>query len=203
MNYFTETRKLLDNSILYYIITTGMDGNYSFINEHYAKEFSHISSNFVGQPYYITMHPDDMQTCVEVSQKCFENPDKLFPATIRKHDGKGGYVYTQWEYKAMFDEQNNPAGIFCLGYDITKYVAEGQELQSAQETNEKNLNIIEKITFQQSHLVRSPLTNIIGLTQNLDRASMDSNNRNICDMILDSAKQLDDVIRQIVTTART
>jgi len=203
MNYFSETRKLLDNSILYYIITTGMDGNYSFINEHYAKEFAHISSNFVGQPYHITMHPDDMQTCVEVSQKCFENPDKLFPATIRKHDGRGGYIYTQWEYKAMFDKNNDPAGIFCLGYDITKYVSEELELQSAQKKLEQNSNIIEKITFQQSHLVRSPLSNIIGLVQNLDKTSMDSNNRNICDMILESAKQLDDVIKSIVTTART
>ena len=27
----------------------------------------------------------------------------------------------------MFDDQKNPVGIFCLGYNITKYVAE--ELQ--------------------------------------------------------------------------
>lgn len=203
MNYFEETKKLLNNSVLFYLITTGMDGKYSYINGHYAKEFSHINNNFVGQPYHITMHPDDMNTCVEVSMKCFENPDKLFPATIRKHDGSGGYVYTQWEYKAMFDDQKNPTGIFCLGYNITKYVAEELELQIAQEQIEKNSATMEKIIFQQSHLIRAPLSNIIGLTGILDKTLLDSNTSNICDMILESSNQLDEVIRSIVNIART
>ncbi|MFV8466124.1 hypothetical protein [Flavobacterium sp. LB1P62] len=202
MNYFEESKKLLENSVLFYLITTGMDGNYSYINGHYAKEFSHIKSNFVGEPYYITMHPDDRNTCVEVSMKCFENPDKLFPATIRKHDGKGGYVYTQWEYKAMFDDQKNPMGIFCLGYNITKYVAEELELQIAQGQIEKNTDIIEKIVFQQSHLIRAPLSNIIGLTSILDTTLLDSNTSNICDMILESSNELDEVIRSIINIAR-
>ncbi|UPT71227.1 MAG: PAS domain-containing protein [Flavobacterium sp. JAD_PAG50586_2] len=112
MKHFEETKNLLNNSVLFYIIATGMDGNYSYVNENYSKKFIHINSDFVGQPYYITMHPDDGNTCIEVSAKCFGNPGRLFPATIRKHDGRGGYVYTQWEYKAMFDDQNNPAGLF-------------------------------------------------------------------------------------------
>lgn len=180
-----------------------MDGNYSYINKHYATEFSHIKSNFVGQPYHVTMHPDDTNTCLEVSTKCFENPGELFPATIRKHDGEGGYVYTQWEYKAMFDEEKKPAGVFCLGYNITKYVAEELQLKNANDENDKNSTIIENIIFQQSHLIRAPLSNIIGLTSILDKTFLDRNTSNICDMILESTKQLDEVIRSIVTTART
>lgn len=202
MKNFEETKELLENSILFYIIATGMDGTYSYVSENYAKKFSHINSNFVGQPYHITMHPEDVNTCIEVSTKCFENPNKLFPATIRKHDGKGGYIYTQWEYKAMFDNQKNPAGIFCLGYNITKYVGEQLQLQRAQEEIEKNSAIIEKIVFQQSHLIRAPLSNIIGLTGILDKTLLDSNTSNICDMISESANQLDEVIKSIVNIAR-
>ncbi|MFV5695861.1 histidine kinase dimerization/phospho-acceptor domain-containing protein [Flavobacterium sp. LB3P122] len=202
MDSFEETKKLLDNSVLFYIITASMDGTYSYINGHYAKQFSHINNNLVGQPCYITMHPDDINTCVEVSVKCFENPDKLFPATIRKHDGKGGYVYTQWEYKAMFDDQKNPTGVFCVGYNITKYVAEELELQIAHDQIEKNTDTIEKIVFQQSHLIRAPLSNIIGLTSILDTTLLDSNTKNICDMILESSNQLDEVIRSIINIAR-
>jgi len=202
MKHFEETKELLNSSILFYIITASMDGNYSYVNENYAKEFSHISNSFVGQPSYITMHPDDNNTCIEVSAKCFENPGKLFPATIRKHDGMGSYVYTQWEYKAMFDEQKNPAGIFCLGYNITKYVAEELQLKSAQEENNKNVVKIEKMIFQQSHLIRAPLSNIMGLTGILDKSVLDSSTSNICDMISESANQLDQVIKSIVNIAR-
>lgn len=202
MKNFEETKELLDNSTLFYIIATGMDGNYSYVSNSYAKEFSHISSNFVGQPYHITMHPDDMNSCIEVSTKCFENPNKLFPATIRKHYGEGGYIYTQWEYKAMFDDQKNPIGIFCLGYNITKYVGEQLMLQSAQEEIGKNSVAMEKIVFQQSHLMRAPLSNIIGLTATLDKTLMDINTSNICDMISESANQLDEVIKNIVNIVR-
>lgn len=200
---FEETKRLFNDSTLFYIITVDMDGKYLYINKHYAKQFSHVDNNLVGKPYFITMHTDDMNTCIEVSTKCFENPTKLFPATIRKHDGAGGYVYTQWEYKAMFDDKKEPAGIFCLGYNITKYVGEELQLQKANEKIEKNRNTLENIIFQQSHLVRAPLSNIIGLISILDNTILDSNSSNICDMILESSHQLDEIIRSIDATART
>lgn len=201
MNSFEQTKTLLDKSVLFYAIITIMDGTYSYVNQHYAKNFSHIKNNLIGQPYHITMHPDDKNTCIEVSTKCFENPGQLFPATIRKHDGKGGYVYTQWEYKAIFDDQKNPVGVFCLGYNISKYVAEELELQNVQEENEKKSAIIKKIIFQQSHLIRAPLSNIIGLSNIIDKTLLDSNTSNIFDMILESSNKLDEVIKEIVKTA--
>ena len=203
MNSFEQTKTLLDKSVLFYAIISIMDGTYSYVNQHYAKNFSHIKNNLIGQPYHITMHPDDKNTCIEVSTKCFENPGQLFPATIRKHDGKGGYVYTQWEYKAIFDDQKNPVGVFCLGYNISKYVAEELELQNVQEENEKKSAIIKKIIFQQSHLIRAPLSNIIGLSNIIDKTLLDSNTSNIFDMILESSNKLDEVIKEIVKTATT
>ncbi|MEO8253460.1 MAG: hypothetical protein ABI554_03655 [Flavobacterium sp.] len=202
MVHFEDTKKMLNNSTLFYIITTNMEGNYSYINEHYASEFSHISNNFVGEPYHITMHLDDMKTCEEVSAKCFENSDVMFPATIRKIDGKGGYIYTQWEYRAMYDDENNKVGIFCLGYNITKYISEELELLNANKEILKKDGIIDTITFQQSHLIRSPLSNIIGLVSIIDKTLLDVNNSNICDMILESSNQLDEVVKSIVSNAR-
>ncbi|MCC9169028.1 hypothetical protein [Pontibacter harenae] len=110
--YFEETKKLVENSTFFYIITTNMEGKYTYVNGHYKQAFEEIHGPVVGQPYQITMHPDDTKVCEEVSIKCFANPDQVYPATIRKHDGKGGYVITQWEYKAMFNQNNEPAGVF-------------------------------------------------------------------------------------------
>jgi K+-sensing histidine kinase KdpD len=201
MKNLEETKKLLDKSVLFYIVSVDMDSKYSYINGHYEREFSHIKKELTGQPCFVTMHPDDMNTCVAVSTKCFENPGQLFPATIRKHDGKGGYVYTQWEYKAMFDEQNNPVGIFCLGYNISKYVAEASLLLTAKEEIEVNALKMKQIIFEQSHLIRAPLSNIIGLCSILDKSLLDANTSNICDMIVESSKHLDEVIHSVVDLA--
>ncbi|WP_299758002.1 PAS domain-containing protein [uncultured Pontibacter sp.] len=186
---FEETKKLLKHSTFYYIISTSMEGKYTYVNNCYNKAFEHIHGSVMGQSYEITMHPDDTKVCAEVAAKCFENPDSTFPATIRKHNGKGGYVITQWEYKAMFDAQGNPAGIFCLGYDITAYTAHHQELQNAK-------SLLKEISFYQSHIIRRPLANIMGLTKVLERMDLDQNLRNICEMLLESSHQLDAVIRE-------
>jgi PAS domain S-box-containing protein len=203
MKHFEAIKELLANSSQFYIVTTYLDGNYSYVNQNYAKTFSHVTKNLIGQPAQITMHPDDLNICIEVGAKCFANPDKLFPATIRKHDGNGSYIYTQWEYKAMFDAQNNPTGIFFLGYNITKFVAEELQLQTARVEIVKNFEKIEKIIFQQAHLIRAPLSNIIGLTAVLDKTVLNDDVRNICDMISESAIQLDEVIKNIINIGRS
>lgn len=197
MNHFEETRKLLEHSQFYYIIATAMDGTYSYINSNYRNKFAWLQADLVGQPYYITMHEDDRQTCAEVAAKCFANPESLFPAMIRKHDGRGGYVFTQWEYKALFDEHNNPAGVFCLGYDITTFELDKLLLRQAETDSERKSVTLQKIAFQQSHMVRTPLCNIMGLAAVLEKSDGDNNVSTLCKMIVESAKKLDDVIRDV------
>ncbi len=196
MKQYQETRTLLENSNFFYIIVTGMDGNYTYVNSYYEKKFpQHFP--LIGKPYNITMHPDDMQTCVEVAAKCFADPDKSFPATIRKHDGKGGYVFTQWEYRAIFEEDGSQAGIFCVGFDITSYELEKQ-LRRERETEigEKKRQLNE-IAFKQSHHVRAPLSNILGLALVLSQSTADHNITELCKLILESAHKLDDVVKEI------
>lgn len=185
-----------------------MEGNYTYVNENYVKTFSKIHGEMLGRPYQITMHPDDTRICEEVAAKCFNNPDKLFPATIRKHDGHGGYVITQWEYKAMFFDDGTPEGIFCLGYDITKFVQERnqlaislKDLEEAQYVLEKKELVLNQIMFEQSHIIRRPVANILGLIHVLKKMELDHNLQNIIDMLYTSTEELDEVIKGIVTKA--
>ena len=193
---FEETKALLNDSNFYYIISTNMNGRYSYINNHYRNTFGPIYGPIVGEPYQMTMHPDDTKVCEEVAAKCFANPDKIYPATIRKHDGKGGYIITQWEYKAIFDNNMEPAGIFCLGHDITQFVQQYEQLTDAQSEIDKKNGIIKEIAFNQAHLVRSPLANILGLTMVLEKMELDQNLKNICSMLIESSRKLDEVIKE-------
>jgi len=198
MQKFKDTIRLLEDSHFYYIIIAGMDGKYQYVNKNYAGAFSHISNDILGEPYFLTMHPDDCKVCEEVSRQCFRFPDKSFPATIRKHDGKGGYIVTQWEYSAIFDENGAPSGVFCMGYDITETVVANEELEVAKNEIEEKNNLLEQIVWAQSHVLRRPLANIIGLVNILNKMEIDQNLRNICDMLIQSSEQLDEAIHDIV-----
>lgn len=198
----TSTIELLQDSKFYYIICTDNDGLYSYVNSRYSESFCFIADELVGKPYYITMHPEDRAICEEVGAKCYQNPGKLFPAIIRKHDGKGDYVVTQWEFTLM-EKDGQPTGIFCLGYDITEYVRvynKNEELNHDLNLKEQIMN---DIAFKQSHLVRSPLTNIMGLVSILKDLDLGPNAQSVIKMLAASADRLDEVIKAIIDKTDT
>ncbi|TDH28530.1 hypothetical protein EXU57_00160 [Segetibacter sp. 3557_3] len=201
MKLFEAAFSLFDKSQFFYLIATSMNGTYSYINSHYAKAFENVHPNFVGQPYNIMIPPEDSHICEDTAAKCFSDPDTFFPATLRKHDGNGGFITTQWEYKAMRNDEGVFTGIFCLGYDITQLVISQQELQIATTDIGKKKEVLRQIAYDQSHKVRLPLANILGLCDILQQLSMDANAANIVNMLRASAVQLDEMIRETVKSS--
>ena len=201
MNHFKETRGLLQNSSYYYTISIGMDNRYTYVSPNYDLNFGFIESSLLGKPFYITLHPDDIKICQQVGMQCFEKPGELLPATLRKHDGKGGFVFTQWELTAIFDENNNPEGIFCVGYNITEHVDTRTKLQNAEATIHDREDQLTEIGFIQSHVVRKPLANIVGLVSILRTTDANTDLDYITKLLLNSAEELDKVIKDI--TAKT
>lgn len=190
-----ETKRLLNDSTFYYIIQTNMEGRYVYINNHYRNVFGPIHGQIVGEHYLKTIHPDDKNVCEEISVKCFTHPDQVFPATIRKHDGNGGYIITQWEYKALFDENNEPAGVFCLGFNVTEHITHSEKLKDTQSRLAHKDVLLRELFFTQSHVIRKPLANIMGLASILSKMELDQNMQNICSMLLESCNELDEVIK--------
>ena len=197
MDKFEETKKLLDKSNTYYLIAVGMDSNFTYVNKRYQRVFENTHHNLVGQHYSITMHPEDLDICRSVSELAFKNPGAVFPATIRKHDGKGGYVITQWEYKAIFDANYQPAGMFCMGHDITAFMQNSLELKDTKATLDQAKLTLAQINYIQSHGVRKPIANIMGLSQILESMDLEPGLRNVIHMMNESAKELDQVIRNM------
>lgn len=197
MDQFEETKKLLNNSTIYYLISVDMNSNYAYLNNRYKQAFHGIHGNLVGQHYSKTIHPEDLHICHSVSMQCFRNPDEVFPAIIRKIDGKGGYIFTQWEYKAMFDDNNNPSGVFCIGNDITEFMNTSLTLQETTASLNVAKVTLDEIAYIQSHVVRKPIANILGLSMVLENMDADDAIKSITAMITDSAKELDEVIKSV------
>lgn len=183
MTQFEEVKALLGNSVTYYLIAVDMNSNYSYLNQRYQDAFTSIHGNLIGKNYAVTMHPDDQQTCKIVSQMAFSYPESVFPATLRKHDGKGGYIITRWEYKAMFNEMQEPSGIFCIGHDITELMQTTGKLNQVKDIH--------------SHLIRKHSANLLGLGKIIQESHDLTDVQDVAKMIVDSANELDIVIRKI------
>lgn len=197
MDDFQQIKDLLADSSFFYTIAVGINSRYTYVSNNYNRNFDQSNGSLLGKEFSVTLHPDDIRICAEVGAKCFEQPGKLFPATLRKHNGRGGFVVTQWEIRAYYDSANQPAGIFCIGYNITEYVDTQIKLEDAtQEIDVKNEKLSE-IGFIQSHVVRKPLANIMGLASVLDPMDMNENHRAVVEKLIASAKELDMMIKEI------
>lgn len=195
---FRETNALLANSSFFYTIAIGMDSRYSYVSDNYSRNFDRLKESLLGKHFSVTLHPEDIVICEEAGRRCFENPGSLVAATLRKHDGKGGFVVTQWEMQAMFNKHQEPDGIFCIGYNITEYVDTRARLASANDEIESKTMKLNDIGFIQSHVVRKPLANIIGLSDLLSTMEVSPNVRQVQELLFSSARELDNVIKEII-----
>lgn len=88
--------------------------------------------------------------------------------------------------------------------DRKKYEAELLKRKTlAEEERQKKEDALDEVAFYQSHLVRAPLANILGLVEILEHGRNDQDIRSIIALLKESTGQLDDVIKKIVNKART
>jgi len=108
----------LVSSKTYSLVVTDLEGKYIYVNDLFKERFSHLETNFVGDPVSVAIHPDDLEKCNEVVKQCFLHPNKVFPINIRKPSNfQNGYYSALWEFSLFKDAQQNPKGILCVGYE--------------------------------------------------------------------------------------
>ena len=75
-----------------------------------------------------------------------------------------------WYYVRLFPITNDSKeilGVLMALYDITERKNAEQDLKSAYERIQSHINSIKNMAWKQSHLIRSPLANLKGLTSML------------------------------------
>lgn len=132
------------NSETYSLVITDLEGRYIFVNDIFKDRFSFICENFIGQPSFITIYPEDHQVYLKAVEQCFANPDKVVKVNLRKPDTNASdFYWTQWEFSVFKDQHKKPIGILCLGHDITETEKASRQ---AKEFAQKVDTIIEGIT---------------------------------------------------------
>ena len=190
MKNFQQINHFLQDSSFFYTIAIGMNSLYSYVSNNYDRNFEFTNGTLLGKHFSVTLHPDDIAICERVGFECFSKPGELLPATLRKLDGQGGFVTTQWEMQAFFDDLGQPEGIYCVGYNITEFVDTRSRLHLAH-------NQLDDIGFIQSHVVRKPLANIISLTDLIQQEVSDKYINELCSMLIKSSVELDEAIKDI------
>jgi len=192
MKLNSDTLAFLENANDFYVLCTNMQGRYSHVSKTFQDRFGTLYGDLLGQEYQITLHPDDIGICEQAGHQCLHNPGQWVPCTVRKHNGDNGYVTTDWEFIGNFDENGKPEGVLCIGYDVTKMKLD----------IEKKDGLLDKIAVSQSHGVRRPLANILGLIELLKQYDFSVQAQEIIDLLHSNSIELDNEIKNTVNTIR-
>jgi PAS domain S-box-containing protein len=133
------------NSTMYAVIIVDLEGRYLFVNDIFKQKFIfNQSADLIGTLFSHTVHPEDVEKCNQAALECITNPGKPVKVSLRKQyiDDKAYYT-TLWEFSLLSDENQNPLGIFCLGYD---YTPTEKAVQKALEFERITDLIIERVT---------------------------------------------------------
>jgi len=140
------------------------------------------------------IHPEDLEY---VTQELYRSDTTARNINIHyriiRRDGavRNIFCYRQIE----FDRSGKPVGAFVVAHDITDEMANMTEIKRQ---NEKLRNI----AWTQSHKVRAPLANILGLCQLLRETAGTDDYEKVVAGLMASAERLDGVIAEIVTNTR-
>jgi PAS domain S-box-containing protein len=115
---------------------------------------------------------------------------------IWKETWNGKEIFEEVSFNPILDKNNNAIGVSCFSRDITE-----QHVHLAMIENQNKQ--LKKIAWTQSHEIRRPIANILGLLSILNKEDIkDTENMSVIDLIESSTLELDKIVRKITDYSR-
>lgn len=139
------------------------------------------------------IHPDDLEKSASLNDELNASTEgEHVEKVIRLRHKEGKYLYFQI-YCSVYERDENGRMASCLGFanDITEQLELQEKLRQA-------MDVIHQMQYSNSHDLRGPVSNIIGLVKMLDSTDfMFDHQRNLVKTLCKTVHQLDKVIHNI------
>ncbi|MBI1184311.1 PAS domain-containing protein [bacterium] len=148
-----ETTNFFDLSLDLFAIA-GFDGYYKQVNHAFQNMLGYEKHEVLQKQYMDLVHPDDREKSLEIVQQAMANHDfkksHFFENRLVTKDNKT--VWIAWTFVIRAHEEL----IYAVGREVTERV---KQIKAIELQNQK----LREIAWTQSHVVRAPLVNIMGL----------------------------------------
>jgi len=172
------------------IFSSGMAGEMLGYSE---DEYNDLSKDFSKN----IVHPDDHQKVQQTIDKInLSNTGDVIAMTVRVRKSDGCYLWLYSRQMIYETKHNHVRTIIREVENVTKLVELQNEL-------EKKVAQLKEVSFKNSHLLRSPVANIVGLVDIIDEFGITSeHNKQVLRFLKEAIVKLDDVIHEINDVAR-
>ena len=174
------------------IAMVNQQGEFIFVNDKRADFFGARKEDIIGKKPIDFYNVEKAALFDERVQAVFVEKKKLLfetQAVFRNRE----YWFRSTLYP-VYNSMSEMYAVMVSTIDITG-------IKYSEEALRKQNDVLKQIAFLQSHIVRSPLTNIQGILLLLDEGGMTEENLNYFKLLKQAAGKLDDVIKEIVEKA--
>lgn len=120
------------NSQTNYVIRLDQQGNYRFANPEFLKTLGYDFAELVHAPFCNTLFPKDAPRFEETAAQCLQKPGQVFRLQARMHKKNSNrYLWTEWEFIALVNEDSNTTELQGTGQDISDQVQAQQHSEEA------------------------------------------------------------------------
>ncbi|TDQ09890.1 PAS domain-containing protein [Pedobacter metabolipauper] len=194
--------EFLSNTVPNQIWTASPDGQLAFINQRVKDYFNINDPAQLGGA--LSVYEEDKEKTIEAWKSCLQT-GKKFEKEIRL---QGTQQYPEWflvTAQPFYNEQGEIELWFGSSTNIHKqkslqlanYSALSESLTTAHKTIDENTETLESIAENQSHMIRKPLANMLGLINLLKLESMSPECSSLFKLLEHSATELDTMIKEV------
>jgi PAS domain S-box-containing protein len=153
------------------------------------KQYFNFSHDFFKE----LIHPDDRKKADEIIEKIISSKKgEIFETTVRARKRAGNYI---WIYSRQMVCEREINGDIRTIIRETEDVTDFIKVQSALK---QKVEVLNAISYKNSHLLRSPVASIIGLVNLVEEQGITSeHNKEIFDYLKKAIVKLDEVIHEI------
>jgi len=131
--------KNLVNSQTNYVLRTDLEGNYTYCNNKFEKDFGWLHKTGILGSYSLdaicVYHHERAKNAVEL---CLKEPGRIVKVELDKPYKNNITRTTLWEFVCLTDEKDQPIEIQCNGVDITERVTAEKKLLYLSRAVEQN-----------------------------------------------------------------
>lgn len=195
----------LSNIIPEIIWTALADGSVNFTNKRFFEYFKYQEETSRKTSLLHLFHPKDRKRLFKDWIEAVKQGEKFeSEVMLKNHTGKFRWFLIR---AVPYKDLNNKIEMW-FGSCINIHEHKKQQLQAVENLNNSlseasglismKEKTLEEIAYSQSHLVRRPLANILGLVDMLETTEEPSGNDAIVAMLKQSAAELDQMVKNIV-----
>ncbi len=147
-------------------------------------------------------HPDDNQIALQKLDDHFNQKADYFEVEVRSKRKDGQWVWVLSRGCIMeYDADGKPLMMAGTMQDISDK-KKREELGQQMEVAHKTLEFKQSFLASMSHEMRTPLTGILGVTELLEKTSLDSVQKDFVETLKNASENLRDIIDQVLDYSR-